>query len=161
MVALKKVHLKKPEDGIPNSALRFASEVFGASVKFYRSIRSREIKALQESEENHHVGIQTSVFRAILHLARSFCRPQVVKLREMFPHGPGFVLVFDYMLSDLSSVIRNTGTPLTEVGLSISQVACSLLQWPCMCMQAQIKSYMMMLLRGVAYLHGNSIMHRV
>lgn len=27
--------------------------------------------------------------------------------------------------------------------------------------QAQIKSYMMMLLKGVAYLHGNSIMHRV
>lgn len=41
--------------------------------------------------------------------------PQVVKLREMFPHGPGFVLVFDYMLSDLSEVIRNPGAPLTEV----------------------------------------------
>ena len=86
----------------------------------------------------------------------------MVKLREMFPHGPGFVLVFDYMLSDLSSVIRNTGTPLTEVCQSISQVVCNLFQWPlCMCMQAQIKSYMMMLLKGVAYLHGNSIMHRV
>ena len=33
----------------------------------------------------------------------------------MFPSGPGFVLVFDYMLSDLAEVIRNTAIPLTEV----------------------------------------------
>jgi len=77
----------------------------------------REIKALEESEESHHV----------------------VRLREVFPHGPGFVLVFDYMLSDLAEVVRNSEKPLTE---------------------AQIKSYMTMLLKGVAYLHGNSIMHR-
>lgn len=31
----------------------------------------------------------------------------------------------------------------------------------CFPTQAQIKSYMTMLLKGVAYLHGNSIMHRV
>ena len=28
----------------------------------------------------------------------------MVKLREVFPHGTGFVLVFEYMLSDLSEV---------------------------------------------------------
>ena len=39
---------------------------------------------------------------------------QVVKLREVFPYGVGFVLVFDYMLSDLSEVIRNSEKPLTE-----------------------------------------------
>ena len=33
----------------------------------------------------------------------------------MFPSGAGFVLVFDYMLSDLSSVLRNCDSPLTEV----------------------------------------------
>ena len=42
---------------------------------------------------------------------------QVVRLRDVFPHGPGFVLVFDYMLSDLSKVIRNTECPLTEVNV--------------------------------------------
>ena len=40
---------------------------------------------------------------------------QVVRLREMFPQGHGFVLVFDYMLSDLSQVIRNMEQQLTEV----------------------------------------------
>ncbi|KAK2175954.1 hypothetical protein NP493_694g01004 [Ridgeia piscesae] len=98
VVALKKVPLRKLEDGIPNTALR-------------------EIKALQEIEENEHV----------------------VKLREVFPHGTGFVLVFEYMLSDLSEVIRIAERPLTE---------------------AQVKSYMLMLLKGVAFCHENNIMHR-
>ena len=72
-VALKKVSLKKLEDGIPHTALR-------------------EIKALQEIEDHEHV----------------------VKLREVFPHGTGFVLVFEYMWSDLSEVLRNADRPLTE-----------------------------------------------
>lgn len=66
--------------------------------------------------------------------------PQVVKLKDVFPHGTGFVLVFEYMLSDLSEVIRNSEQPLTE---------------------AQVKGYMLMLLKGVAFCHANSIMHRV
>uniref|UniRef100_A0A8C8SW25 Cyclin-dependent kinase 20 n=1 Tax=Pelusios castaneus TaxID=367368 RepID=A0A8C8SW25_9SAUR len=97
-VALKKVALRRLEDGIPNQALR-------------------EIKALQEIEENQHV----------------------VKLKAVFPHGAGFVLVFEYMLSDLAEVIRNAQQPLA---------------------QAQVKSYMLMLLRGVAFCHANNIMHR-
>ena len=35
----------------------------------------------------------------------------------MFPHGLGFVLVFDYMLSDLAEVIRNSERSLTQVKL--------------------------------------------
>ncbi|GCB82630.1 hypothetical protein scyTo_0021662, partial [Scyliorhinus torazame] len=63
----------------------------------------------------------------------------VVKLKDVFPHGTGFVLVFEYMLSDLSEVIRNSDWPLTE---------------------SQVKGYMMMLLKGVTFCHLNSIMHR-
>ncbi|NP_001089767.1 uncharacterized protein LOC734831 [Xenopus laevis] len=98
VVALKKVALRKLEEGIPNQALR-------------------EIKALREIEDN----------------------PHVVKLRDVFPHGTGFVLVFEYMLSDLSEVIRNSEQPLTE---------------------AQVKGYMIMLLKGVRFCHDNAIMHR-
>ncbi|KAK0147061.1 Cyclin-dependent kinase 20 [Merluccius polli] len=97
-VAMKKVSLRRSEEGFPNQALR-------------------EIQALQEIEDN----------------------PYVVRLKEVFPHGKGFVLVFDFMLSDLSEVIRNTQRPLT---------------------QSQVKGYMMMLLKGVAFLHHNNIMHR-
>lgn len=78
----------------------------------------REIKALQQIEDN----------------------PYAARLREVFPHGSMIVLVFDYMLSDLSEVIRKSERPLTE---------------------AQVKSYMLMLFKGLAFLHENNIMHRV
>ena len=77
----------------------------------------REIKALQAIEENENV----------------------VKLLDVFAQGTGFVMVFEYMLSDLAEVIRNSDQPITE---------------------AQVKSYMKMLLHGVAFCHANSIMHR-
>lgn len=48
--------------------------------------------------------------------------------------------MFDYMLTDLSEVIRNSDCPLTE---------------------SHIKSYMIMLLSGVEVMHENGIMHRV
>ena len=52
----------------------------------------------------------------------------------------GYIFVFEYMLSDLSEVIRNVNQPLTN---------------------SQIKSYMRMLLSGVSFCHENRIMHRV
>ncbi|KAL3317303.1 Cyclin-dependent kinase 20 [Cichlidogyrus casuarinus] len=98
LVALKKVPLRRIEDGISHTALR-------------------EIKALQMIEFN----------------------PYIVRLREVFPHGTGFVLVFDYMLTDLSEIIRNADSPLSE---------------------RAVKSYMLMLIQGVAVMHKNNIMHR-
>ncbi|KAJ3084798.1 Cyclin-dependent kinase 20 [Rhizoclosmatium hyalinum] len=96
-VALKKVPLRRIEDGIPTTIVR-------------------EIKALQ-----------------------SIVHQNVVKLREFFPSGAGFVLVFEFMLSDLAEVLRNASHPLTE---------------------AQVKAYMVMLLQGVSYCHELNIMHR-
>ncbi|KAJ3228403.1 Cyclin-dependent kinase 20 [Clydaea vesicula] len=95
--ALKKVPLRKLEDGLPNTIVR-------------------EIKALQQIDHQN-----------------------VVKLREFFPTGSTLTLVFEYMLSDLAEVLRNATQALTE---------------------AQIKAYMLMLLKGVAYCHENNIMHR-
>jgi len=96
LFALKKVMIRRLEDGIPNTALR-------------------EIKALQEIDSH----------------------PNIVHLGSVFSHGNGFVLVFDYMHSDLSEVLKNH--TLTA---------------------AQVKSYMVMLLRGVAHCHDKNIMHR-
>ncbi|KAM5261211.1 cyclin-dependent kinase 20 isoform 1-T1 [Hipposideros larvatus] len=98
IVALKKVALRRLEDGIPNQALR-------------------EIKALQEMEDNQYV----------------------VQLKAVFPHGAGFVLAFEFMLSDLAEVVRHAQRPLA---------------------QAQVKSYLHMLLKGVAFCHANNIVHR-
>ena len=63
----------------------------------------------------------------------------MVRLLDVFAQGLGFVLVFEYMVSDLSEMIHSIEDPLKE---------------------NQVKRYMQMLLRGVSYLHSQSIMHR-
>ncbi|CAG0880668.1 unnamed protein product [Cyprideis torosa] len=95
IVALKKVPLKRLQDGIPLTIFR-------------------EVKALQRIDCEH-----------------------VVKLIEAFPQGLGFVLVFEYMESDLAEVIRSVDLK-----------------------ECQIKSYMAMLLDGIAYCHRIGLLHR-
>ncbi|XP_032326964.1 cyclin-dependent kinase 20 isoform X2 [Camelus ferus] len=50
-----------------------------------------------------------------------------------------FVLAFEFMLSDLAEVVRHAQRPLAP---------------------AQVKSYLQMLLKGVAFCHANNIVHR-
>lgn len=63
-----------------------------------------------------------------------------MQLLDVFPQGLGFVLVFEFMPSGLLEMVRDVQNCLTE---------------------SQIKTYIIMLLKGVSYLHKNSIMHRV
>lgn len=63
----------------------------------------------------------------------------MVKLLEVFPQGLGFVLVFEFMVSDLGELINDFESPINE---------------------PLIKTYSQMLLKGVAFMHSNSIMHR-
>lgn len=64
----------------------------------------------------------------------------MVQLLDVFPQGLGFVLVFEFMPSGLWEMLRDAESPLSV---------------------PQVKTYMIMLLKGVAYLHDHSIMHRV
>uniref|UniRef100_A0A4X1SWN5 Cyclin-dependent kinase 20 n=1 Tax=Sus scrofa TaxID=9823 RepID=A0A4X1SWN5_PIG len=73
----------------------------------------REIKALQEIEDSQYV----------------------VQLKAVFPHSAGFVLAFEYMLSDLAEVLRHAQRPLAQV---------------------QVKSYLQMLLKGIAFCHAKN-----
>jgi len=59
---------------------------------------------------------------------------------DAFPNGLDFIMVFEYMPSGLWEVLRDTDISLTL---------------------AQIKTYMKMLLEGMAYVHGKHIIHRV
>lgn len=65
---------------------------------------------------------------------------QVVALLDAFPSGLDFIMVFEYMPTGLWEVLRDTDISLTPV---------------------QIKTYMKMLLEGIAYVHGKHIIHRV
>ncbi|KAI8910899.1 kinase-like domain-containing protein [Gorgonomyces haynaldii] len=83
-------------------------------------------------------GIPNNIIREIKALEQ-LKHKNVIDLKEFFPSGSGCILVFTYCLSDLSQVLRNADKALTE---------------------AQIKAYMLMLLKGVDYCHQNSIVHR-
>ncbi|GBM37619.1 Cyclin-dependent kinase 20 [Araneus ventricosus] len=63
----------------------------------------------------------------------------IVKFNDVFSYGAGVVLVFEYMPTDLSILLRDTENPLTD---------------------SQIKAYLIMLLKGVSYCHNLGIMHR-
>ena len=104
-----------------------------------KQIQSGEIVALKKVPLHRlEDGVPNTALREIKAL-QQIEHPNVVKLYDIFPHAAGFVLVFEFMLSDLSEVIRNYEQPLTE---------------------SQIKSYMLMLLKGVAFCHEKQIMHR-
>lgn len=64
----------------------------------------------------------------------------MVQLLDVFPQGLGFVLVFEFMPSGLWEMLRDAENPLSV---------------------PQVKTYMIMLLKGVTYLHEHFIMHRV
>ena len=51
-----------------------------------------------------------------------------MKLIDVFPYGTGFVLVFEYMLSDLSEVLRNSARPLTEASIYLNVIDCVVLE---------------------------------
>ncbi|KAK4473732.1 hypothetical protein MN116_003074 [Schistosoma mekongi] len=105
-----------------------------------KHIESGELVALKKVPLRRIAdGIPNTALREIKALQFIECSPYVVHLREVFPHGTGFVLVFEYMNTDLSEVIRNSQPPLTE---------------------AQSKCYMLMILKGVEVMHSNGIMHR-
>ncbi|XP_063585943.1 cyclin-dependent kinase 20-like [Penaeus indicus] len=83
-------------------------------------------------------GMPTTALREIKAL-REINSQHVVRLLDVFAEGAGFVLVCELMLGDLGEMIRDAARPLTP---------------------AQVKSYMTMLLSGVAFLHRHHIMHR-
>uniref|UniRef100_T1ISK1 Cyclin-dependent kinase 20 n=1 Tax=Strigamia maritima TaxID=126957 RepID=T1ISK1_STRMM len=63
----------------------------------------------------------------------------IVKLLEVFSYGAGFVLVFEFMQSDLAEVLRDFEVTLNS---------------------GHVKSYMQMLLKGVAHCHSLGVIHR-
>ncbi|CAL1676837.1 unnamed protein product [Lasius platythorax] len=83
-------------------------------------------------------GLPVSIIREVESL-QQLQHPYVVVLLDAFPSGLDFVMVFEYMPSGLWEVLRDADISLTL---------------------AQIKTYMKMLLEGMAYVHGKRIIHR-
>lgn len=83
-----------------------------------------------------------SVIREIQSL-RNLKQENIINLLGVFPKFPGLTLVLEFMPISLDKIIkkwRKAGQPMPE---------------------AHVKSYMKMLLQGVAYCHEHRVMHRV
>lgn len=83
-------------------------------------------------------GIPCTTIREIKALQQT-SHENIVKLLDVFPHGSGVVLVFEYMPTDLSVLLRDPECSLSD---------------------SQIKAYLVMLLKGVHYCHNLGVMHR-
>jgi len=68
--------------------------------------------------------------------------PNVIELYECFPHGPAIVLACEYMQSDLLQLLKC----LSAKGESLPEPV--------------IKSFMIMILKGVAAVHEAKLIHR-
>lgn len=83
-------------------------------------------------------GVHVTALREIKAL-KELKSPHVVELLDVFPNKSSLSLVFEYMDWSLEQVIRDHGQTLTA---------------------ADIKSFMLMILKGLAFVHSQQIVHR-
>ncbi|KAG9488161.1 hypothetical protein GDO78_007781 [Eleutherodactylus coqui] len=89
-------------------------------------------------ECSYVAGINRTALREIK-LLQELSHPNIIGLLDAFGHKSNISLVFDFMETDLEAIIRDTSLVLTP---------------------AHIKSYMLMTLQGLEYLHHLWILHR-
>lgn len=87
---------------------------------------------------NYKEGVNFTALREIK-LLKELKNPNIIELIDAFPHDGNLHLVFEFMQTDLEAVIRDR-----NIVLSL----------------ADIKSYMQMTLKGLAYCHKKWVVHR-
>jgi len=83
-------------------------------------------------------GVNRTALREIK-LLQELSHQNIIGLLDVFGHKSNISLVFDYMKTDLEDIIKDTKVILTP---------------------AHIKSYVLMTIKGLEYLHANWILHR-
>ncbi|OAF70055.1 Cell cycle-related kinase, partial [Intoshia linei] len=83
--------------------------------------------------------IDINLFREIKVLQQMDKHQNIVELLDVFVHGSCFVLVFELMYVDLASLIRFYKVQLSE---------------------SQVKTYSLMIFKGIDYVHSLNIIHR-
>lgn len=99
-----------------------------------RQVAIKKVRLSSNSKD----GVNMSVLRELKAL-RALAAPCVVELLDTFSTKSSLVLVFEFMEWSLEDVIRDSSQVLTD---------------------ADIKSYMQMLLQALAHVHSNQAVHR-
>ncbi|KAJ8638480.1 hypothetical protein MRB53_012747 [Persea americana] len=98
-----------------------------------QTVAIKKIRLAQYKE-----GVNFTALREIK-LLKELKDPNIIELIDAFPHKGNLLLVFEFMESDLEAVIRDRNIVLSP---------------------ADIKSYMQMTLKGLAYCHKKWVLHR-
>ncbi|XP_050464765.1 cyclin-dependent kinase 20-like isoform X2 [Cataglyphis hispanica] len=110
----------------------------GLVLKAHDVFRDKEVALKKILIKRTEDGLPVSIIREVKSL-QQLEHPYVVVLLDAFPSGLDFIMVFEYMPTGLWEVLRDADISLT---------------------MGQIKTYMKMLLEGMAYVHGKHIIHR-
>ncbi|XP_020281829.1 cyclin-dependent kinase 20-like isoform X2 [Pseudomyrmex gracilis] len=110
----------------------------GLVLKAHDTVRDQEVALKKILIKRTEGGLPVSIIREVKSL-QQLKHPYVVELLDAFPNGLDFVMVFEYTPTGLWEILRDTDISLTPV---------------------QIKTYIKMLLEGIAYVHGKNIIHR-
>ncbi|XP_053303971.1 cyclin-dependent kinase 7 [Spea bombifrons] len=122
--------------------LDFLGEGQFATVYKARDKKTDRIVAIKKIKLGHRAEAKDGINRTALReikLLQELSHPNIIGLLDAFGHKSNISLVFDFMETDLEVIIRDTSLVLTP---------------------AHIKSYMLMTLQGLEYLHHLWILHR-
>ncbi|XXG56899.1 hypothetical protein AAC387_Pa03g4205 [Persea americana] len=101
--------------------------------------KTRQMVAIKKIRRGEYMeGVNFTALREIK-LLRELKDPNIIELIDAFPHKGSLHLVFEFMESDLEALIRDRNIVLSP---------------------ADIKSYMQMTLKGLAYCHKKWVLHR-
>ncbi|CAH3138825.1 unnamed protein product, partial [Pocillopora meandrina] len=115
---------------------QFATVYKAEDQETHAIVAVKKIKLGQRSEAKD--GINRTALREIK-LLQELRHPNIIGLLDVFGHKSNISLVFDFMETDLEVIIKDTSIVLSP---------------------ANVKSYMIMTLQGLEYLHMNWILHR-
>ncbi|KAJ7380236.1 Cyclin-Dependent Kinase 7 [Desmophyllum pertusum] len=116
--------------------IKFATVYKAEDQETHTIVAVKKIKLGQRSEAKD--GINRTALREIK-LLQELRHPNIIGLIDVFGHKSNISLVFDFMETDLEVVIKDTSLVLSP---------------------ANIKSFTIMTLQGLEYLHMNWILHR-
>lgn len=122
--------------------IEFLGEGQFATVYKARDTETGEIVAVKKIKLGTRAEAKDGINRTALReikLLQELAHPNIIGLYDVFGHRSNVSLVFDYMLTDLEAIIKDTSIVLTA---------------------GHIKSYTLQTLQGLEYLHMNWILHR-